>query len=423
MHEPATGVVESYDSGFAGISALAARGDGALMVGDDPVAASGAIGAEGNGRVWRAPFSAVNLPGVAITDGPPTYTNQTAVSFSYSSRQSAGFECRLDGSSWKQCPGETEGTKTYDTLAEGTHDFEVRGVDGAGTGRSAQRTFVVDTTAPDATIDNPDSDRTVRGDSLALSFSSGEPQASFTCSLDGADAEPCRSPRRYGGLSLGEHHVRLSASDPAGNTSDPADPRSVFSFTIEPAPAPVPPPIVPLREAPRPDANPAPTPAARPFVLDRVAIDPLTLVRPRLAVLRTNRLTRGALLRDRLLRVDLDAPASARFARVTVQRYSATASIEGGRAIASRRFKLGASARNRLSLRLTRAQARRLSSPGRYRVTLAVGASRAASVPRRRSRCASCATASAAAPVARSRNAERAVRTCRARAVQRSIEP
>ena len=50
----------------------------------------------------------------------------------------------------------------------------------------------------------------------AFSFSS-EKDATFECSLDGADFEPVPSPRVYDGLTKGTHSFQVAAIDPAGN--------------------------------------------------------------------------------------------------------------------------------------------------------------------------------------------------------------
>jgi hypothetical protein len=61
--------------------------------------------------------------------------------------------------------------------------------------------------------------RTVRpkADAAQFAFASSEPGSSFRCRLDAHKATPCRSPKRYAGLSPGQHTFKVFAIDSAGN--------------------------------------------------------------------------------------------------------------------------------------------------------------------------------------------------------------
>ena len=63
----------------------------------------------------------------------------------------SSFECDLDNAGWSSCPS----PQTYNGLADGEHSFEVRAVDAVGNTdpTPASRSFSLDTTAPDTTID------------------------------------------------------------------------------------------------------------------------------------------------------------------------------------------------------------------------------------------------------------------------------
>ena len=72
-----------------------------------------------------------------------------------------------------------------------------------------------DTTAPETSIESAPKP-TTRSRVATFSFSS-EKDATYECSLDGADFAPCSSPRVYAGLTRGTHSFQVAAIDPAGN--------------------------------------------------------------------------------------------------------------------------------------------------------------------------------------------------------------
>lgn len=74
-----------------------------------------------------------------------------------------------------------------------------------------------DTSAPQTSIDSgPEAEITETEATLA--FSADEPGSIFECSLDGAAFASCTSPKAYSSLALGNHEVRVRATDQAGNT-------------------------------------------------------------------------------------------------------------------------------------------------------------------------------------------------------------
>jgi hypothetical protein len=128
----------------------------------------------------------------------------------------------LDGAPFEPCGSGTTGSATYDGLTEASHTFDVRGSDADGNvSPSVSRSFTVDLTPPPPpTLDGVPSDPS--GSSASFSFSDAEAGVGFTCSLDGATATTCTSPRAYSGLSDGSHTFQVRAIDAAGNGSDPA---------------------------------------------------------------------------------------------------------------------------------------------------------------------------------------------------------
>jgi outer membrane protein OmpA-like peptidoglycan-associated protein len=81
---------------------------------------------------------------------------------------------------------------------------------------------------------------TVSTDTASFAFS-GEPGASFECSLDDGSFGPCTSPQSYTSLTDGQHTFRVRQSDAAGHVGTPA----TATFTVATA----------VRVTPTPDAR------------------------------------------------------------------------------------------------------------------------------------------------------------------------
>jgi hypothetical protein len=90
----------------------------------------------------------------SIASGPEGSVDSSSASFGFGSTGvTSGFECSVDAAPFETCLS----PKTYDGLADGTHTFEVRALDGdsAPDPRPASRTWTVDTLAPSVTLDQP----------------------------------------------------------------------------------------------------------------------------------------------------------------------------------------------------------------------------------------------------------------------------
>jgi hypothetical protein len=161
-------------------------------------------------------------PNTAIDDKPALRTNSTAAEFTYEAPTATSYECRLDAAVFAACPS---GGQEYTGLADGTHTFQVRGVNSSGPDPTpAGYTWTVDTVAPTTTIDSHPADPGP-GNSAAFDFHAGE-TASFQCSLEPA-GEPesfsaCASGKTYEGLADGEYVFEVRATDQAGNAGTAA---------------------------------------------------------------------------------------------------------------------------------------------------------------------------------------------------------
>src|SRR5207245_1146636 len=88
-------------------------------------------------------------PTASITASPSNPSNNASPSFSFSSEAGATFQCALDGAAFASCTS----PKSYSSLVEGSHTFQVKATDTAGnTGTAASYTWTVDTVAPNTTI-------------------------------------------------------------------------------------------------------------------------------------------------------------------------------------------------------------------------------------------------------------------------------
>jgi hypothetical protein len=166
-------------------------------------------------------------PETTITDGPDNPSSSTSVTFRFTSSDTdATFQCKLDGHEWASCAS----GKAYSGLSDGSHTFKVRARDAGGTRdpSPAQRTWKVDTDAPNTTITSGPKAST-KSKSATFSFSASESGATFECRLDGGAWQACTSPRTYSGLHKGSHVFRVRAVDEAGNRDGTPD---AWSWTV-----------------------------------------------------------------------------------------------------------------------------------------------------------------------------------------------
>ena len=89
-------------------------------------------------------------PQTQIASGPSGSTNDASPSFSFTANElGSSFECRLDSSQasdWQSCSS----PKSYSSLADGSHTFQVRATDPLGNSAPipASRDFTIDTVVP-----------------------------------------------------------------------------------------------------------------------------------------------------------------------------------------------------------------------------------------------------------------------------------
>ena len=174
-------------------------------------------------------------PQTTIDSGPAALTNATGATFAFSATDPGGsgiasFQCSLDGAPFTACTSPAP----YDSLADGSHTFEVRATDlAANTDPSpASLTWRVDATPPALAIDSLSASLLKAGESSDLLFHADEDGA-FALRLGGADCAsgalldsgPYTHPAGQSStiaasaLAEGANQLRLCLTDAAGNTA------------------------------------------------------------------------------------------------------------------------------------------------------------------------------------------------------------
>jgi large repetitive protein len=164
-------------------------------------------------------------PAVSIDpgSGPNGTTSSTEAEFEFSTND-GDLECSLDAAAFAPC----ESPESLTGLADGPHTFTVRATDAAGNTGTASRSWTVDTTAPEATVNAGPANPTPSPDA-EFEFSFDDPAATAECSIDGDDFEACTSPRSYAGLGEGEHTFTVRGTDAVGNLGPEED----YVWTID----------------------------------------------------------------------------------------------------------------------------------------------------------------------------------------------
>jgi large repetitive protein len=298
-------------------------------------------------RTWTVDTQA---PDTSTESGPSGLERSAHARITLASTETGStFECRLDAGDWTACPSAVD----LDELADGEHVLRARSRDAAGNTdpTPAERTWTVDTQAPEISIDSgPTSGARSTRATFVFSAPSG---SAFGCRLDEEDWHACASPLELAGLAVGGHVLRVRATDPAGNVNPTG---AAWTWTIAAAP-PIPrPPVTPKPPASPDPPSPTPASPSKRELAAALRADVSDAAR----VLR--RAGRGTLVRRRGLTVrGLDAALAGRFS-LTLRRGDAV--LGRGHSSATR------SGRHAVRLRLTRTGLRALTRGGPHRVRL-----------------------------------------------------
>jgi hypothetical protein len=154
------------------------------------------------------------VPDTTVDSAPSGALSQHDASVTFHSDVAgASFQCSLNGGAWAACTSPVH----YTALADGSYEFAVRAISGAGVDPSpAKATWTVDTTAPDTTVTSAPAALT-NDPQATFAFDATQSGATFECNLDSGAWQACTSPKTYSSLADGSHSFEARAKDPAGN--------------------------------------------------------------------------------------------------------------------------------------------------------------------------------------------------------------
>jgi len=179
-------------------------------------------------RTWTIDTVAPAAP--AITSPADNSANGTGnVTVSGSAENSSTVEL-FDGGTSKGttiASGSGSWSVSLTGVGDGSHLYTAKATDAAGntSAVSNARTVIVDTAAPETTIDSGPTGPTASA-AATFAFSSSETGSTFECKLDGGSFSTCTSPRTYTGLSETAHTFSVRATDAGGLTDDSLASRS-----------------------------------------------------------------------------------------------------------------------------------------------------------------------------------------------------
>ena len=173
----------------------------------------------------------ITPPDTSVDSGPGGTTDDATPTFAFSANEPGStFECRVDSAAFAPCTS----PHTTGVLGAGAHTFEVRAIDPDGNTDSspAASGFTLAPTPPQTTIDTGPSG-TVNTSQPTFTFSTGESDSTYECSLDGGAFAVCASPYTTQPLVEGSHTFAVRATDPQDNT-DPTPATRTFTTDYTP---------------------------------------------------------------------------------------------------------------------------------------------------------------------------------------------
>ncbi len=222
----------------AGVAALMLQSDPSLTVAQARAALSASaqpVGSFGPNAVGAGLLDALGAvarvalpPTVTITKPPEAVSRNRRPAIEFTANRPVSFSCSLDGGTSQPCLSPFVPAVP---LADGSHRFEVSGVDVAGHLGSSSVSFAVDTKRPRVFF-RAHPRRLIRTRKARtrtrFRLGSNDPRVGFLCSVDRGRFRRC-GPRLSRWFLPGRHTVRVKARDPVINLeSTPA----VFRFRV-----------------------------------------------------------------------------------------------------------------------------------------------------------------------------------------------
>ena len=169
-------------------------------------------------------IGALKPPAPITLSAPPALTSSRTVSIAWVAERDTNYSCAVDGNE----PAACSSPLLLTDLQDGDHSVSITGTSATVDSDPTRVDWSIDATAPLAPVIG--SKPPVLANSRAASFSfTGEPAASFTCSLDGLSFAPCSPGKSYADLSKGPHTFSVRQFDRAGN----AGPAASHAWTVD----------------------------------------------------------------------------------------------------------------------------------------------------------------------------------------------
>ncbi len=209
----------SADNGVAGVAINGVDG----FRGSTPTAAGDP---QSTGSSEPAPPGGLTAPGITL-DSPADgeITNDATPTISGTSEPLARIRIVVDSTSKHEVTTALDGSWSWQPasdLTDGTHTVRVRAIAFGIAGSAEQRSFTVDTVAPEApSVSGPDSP--TNSTDAEITFSAGAGTDYLACALDLEAPATCpASPAEVDSLSDAEHTYTVTAFDLAGNSTSTA---------------------------------------------------------------------------------------------------------------------------------------------------------------------------------------------------------
>ena len=211
-------------------------------------------------RPYAALFAAL-VVGVLLTAGataavpdppkidshPTNPSESSSASFTFSDDKKVAFRCQLDSGDFSDCGSDvTNGSIDYSTLADGSHTFNVKAVNGDGDSGLTSYPWTIDTQPPVLTISQKPANPTDASNAHFEFTATDLTSVTYECQLDNGPPEACSPPdKNYSSLTDNTHLFTLKGTDALGKAST-----NSYSWLVDTAK-----PIMTITSAPRNPTN------------------------------------------------------------------------------------------------------------------------------------------------------------------------